>query len=129
MARKKREGSQLSVFKGREARLNRVILQRLTKESPQTIWDLKNQITKNRSLKRTRYHNVNSRVKALERLAFVRKIGERATKAGSKAFLYEATPRAHFAMLLDSFCPDELIDKLSEETLLAVVSLVAAECI
>jgi hypothetical protein len=124
MGRKK--GTELSVFKGREARLNRVILQTLTAGSPQTIWDIKKQIAKIRGLKQTRYHNINTRVRALENKGFVRKIGERETKAGGKAILYEATARAFFALLLNSLCLDKLIEELDEITTLTIGSLIAA---
>ena len=62
------------MFRGREARLNRAILLTLTGKIAQTIWDITKQMTKTRGFKNTRYHNVNTRVKALENLALIRKV-------------------------------------------------------
>jgi hypothetical protein len=126
MARKKSKGTELSVFKGREAKLNRAILQALAGKDPQTIWDIKKQIAKIRGLKQTRYHNINTRVRALEYKGYLRKIGERETKAGGKALLYETTSRAHFALLVSSLCLDVLIDELDEITTLTIVSLIVS---
>jgi len=46
MAPKKCKGTELSVFKGREARLNRAIFQVLSAEAPQAIWDIFKGVTK-----------------------------------------------------------------------------------
>ena len=125
MAGKKSKGTALSVFKGREARLNRAILEATVGKNPNTIWDITKQVTKSTGLK-TRYHNVNTRVKALERMNLVRKTGERNTKAGGKAALYGATAKAQFALLLDSLCLENLLDELDEDATLAIISLILA---
>ena len=126
LAPKKNELTHLSVFKGRETKLNRAILQKLTTSDPLTIWDLKKAIDQTRGLKKTRYHNVNTRVKALENEGYLRKNGERNTKAGSKTYLYEATPKATVALLVDSLCLDDLINQLDEITAITIASLIAA---
>jgi len=116
----------LSVFKGRESKLNRAILRRLTKSQPLTIWEIKKEIDQIRGLKKTRYHTVNTRVKSLETEGYLRKIGEKETKAGSKANLYEATYKAVVVLLMDSFYLDDLIEELDELTALTIASLIAA---
>ena len=116
----------LCVFKGREAKLNRAILHRLTKSHPLTIWEIKKEIDQIRGLKKTRYHTVNKRVKALETGGYLRKIGEKETKAGSKANLYEATSKSIVALLIDSRCLDDLIEELDELTAFTIASLIAA---
>ncbi len=126
LARKRCRGTKLAVFKGREAKLNRIILQALASESLQTIYDLHKRVIKTKGLKGTRYGNVNARVRALEETRYVRKAGVRNTKAGFKANLYEATARAYFALLLSSLDLDELIQELDEISTLTILSVVAA---
>lgn len=125
MTRKKTKGTELSVFKGREARLNRAILRILTGQSPQTIWDVKKQIATTRGFKQTRYHNINTRVRDLESKGYLRKIGEKETKAGGKAALYEATSKAYLALLMNSLLLDDLMDELDEIATLTIVGLIA----
>jgi hypothetical protein len=116
----------LIVFKGREAKLNRAILQRLTKSHPLTIWEIKKEIDQIRGLKKTRYHTVNTRVRSLETGGYLRKIGEKETKAGSRANLYEATPKAIVSLQIDSLYLDDLIEELDELTAITIASLIAA---
>jgi hypothetical protein len=116
----------LNVFRGREAKLNRVILKKLTKSQPLTIWEVKKEIDQIRGLKKTRYHTINTRVRSLETGGFLRKIGEKETKAGSKANLYEATSKAIVVLTMDPLCLDDLIDELDELTALTIASLIAA---
>jgi DNA-binding MarR family transcriptional regulator len=84
MARKKGKGTELSVFKGREAKLNRAIFKILIQQGPQTIYNVHKQIIKTRSLKHTRYANVNMRVRALEESGFVKKRGLKEQRRASR---------------------------------------------
>ena len=127
MARKiNKANNSLNIFKGRGAKLNRAILKKLTKSQPLTIWEIKKEIDQIRGLKKTRYHTVNTRVRSLETGGYLRKIGEKETKAGSKANLYEATPKAVVTLTMDSLCLDDLIEELDELTALTIASLIAA---
>ena len=119
------KGIELAVFKGREAKLNRAILQTLTKESPETIYDIYRKITQTKTLE-TRYANVNTRVRALEETGYIRKIGVKETKAGFKANLYEATARAYFVIIVSSLDLDDLIGELDEIAMLTIVSTIVA---
>jgi len=126
MARKKTKGTELSVFKGREAKLNRAIMQTLTQNSPQTIYDMHKRILQSRGFKNTRYANINTRVKALEEKGYLRKIGSKETKAGFKAALYEATSRTYLALLISTIDLDKLILELDEMTTFTIMSSIAA---
>ncbi len=66
MARPKKNDGKLSVFKGREAKLNRVIFHALATKEPQTIYDIHKQIRTLKGLRHTKYTNVSRRVRALE---------------------------------------------------------------
>jgi hypothetical protein len=92
----RRKGTELSVFKGREAKLNRAIFQALALEGPQTIYD------------------IHKRVRFLEKSGYVRRIGARKTKAGFEAHEYEPTAKAYLVLLLNSISLEELLSRLDE---------------
>jgi hypothetical protein len=119
MARKKSKGTELSVFKGREAKLNRAIFQILFRQSPQIIYDITKAIQKQRGFRRTKYTNVSRRVKALEQQGYLEKAGSRETQPGSQGNLYQPTTRAHVAFFFNRVSPDKFIKEADEETLMA----------
>ncbi len=98
----------------------------LITNEPKTIWEMTKQVNTVKGLKRTRYHTVNTRAKVLECGNFLRKAGEKQTRAGGKAALYEITAKAMFALLLDSLSIDDLIKELDEITTLSLISQIAA---
>jgi hypothetical protein len=93
---------------------------------PKTTWEIAKQLCAIRGLKRTRYHTVNTRIKALTNTSYLRKAGEKETKAGAKATLFEITAKALFALVLDSLSLDDLINDLDEITATTFTSLIAA---
>lgn len=117
--------TKLSVFKGREAKLNHAIFQTLANKSPQTIYDIHKQIRKTRGLRYTRYASVNKRIKALEETGYIKKAGTRETKAGFEAVIYELTARAYLALLLIEITLDDLLTKVDENTALAILAIIA----
>ncbi|MCJ7763096.1 hypothetical protein MUP38_06565 [Candidatus Bathyarchaeota archaeon] len=119
MARKKSKGTELSVFKGREARLNRAIFQILTRESPLVIYDIAQVIRKQKGFKHTKYTNVSRRVKALEQQGYLEQAGSRITQPGPQGTLYQPTTRAHVAFFFNRVSPDKFIKEADEETLMA----------
>jgi hypothetical protein len=80
MGRKK--GTELVVFKGREAKLNYAIFQILALKGQQTIYDVYKQVIKYKGLKNTRYASVNKRIKALEEKSYIKRTGTRLTCTG-----------------------------------------------
>jgi DNA-binding Lrp family transcriptional regulator len=119
MARKKSKGTELSVFKGREAKLNRAILIILVKNSPQIIYDIAKAIRQQKGLTNTKYTNVNRRVKALEKQGFLEKAGCRYTQPGAQGALFQATTRAYVALLLNQINSDRFVKEADENTLMA----------
>ena len=117
MAKTKKKDGRLSVFKGREARLNRAIFHALAEKGTQAIYDIAKQVRRQRGLRHTKYTNVSRRVKALEQQGYLDKAGKRSTQPGSEATLYQLSTRAHVALLLNQVSPDTLIEKADEETL------------
>jgi hypothetical protein len=122
------EGTQLAVFRGKEAKLNLAIMKILSHNSPMTIYDFYKLIRPKRGIK-LRYATVNARVRALERDGYLRKAGSKETKAGFMVTLYEATAIALFAQVFRATNFDNLILELSETAALTIVSAIkAAEC-
>lgn len=111
---KPKAGAKLSVFKGREAKLNRAIFQTLSQKGPTTIYDTYKQIKTIRLLKYTKYASVNKRMRILGEQGYVKRVGIRKTKAGFGAVLYELTMQAYLFLLLSVVSPDDLIVGLDE---------------
>lgn len=114
MAGKKCKGTELDVFKGREARLNRAIFFVIAKEGPQTIYNIHKLIRTQTRLRRTYYANVNKRVRALEQSSYLRILNKQKTKAGFEASVYEISQRAYLALLINSVDMNDILVKLDE---------------
>jgi len=124
MARKKAKGTELSVFKGREAMLNRAIFQTLALKGPRTIYELHKIVQTNRRFRNTKYASVNKRIKTLERLGYIKRVGIRTTKVGFSSVMYGNATSAYIALWLDSKCLEDVMTQLNEasaETLLALL--------
>jgi hypothetical protein len=106
----------LSVFKGREARLNRAIFHTLALKSPQTIYDIHKEARKQKGLRRVRYASLNRRVRLLKESGYIKEVGIKKTKAGFKASEYELSIRAYLAMLLNATNMNDLLAKIDEST-------------
>ena len=116
MARKKCKGTELSVFKGREARLNRAILETLACHGAQTVYDMHRQVLTQRKLRNLRYASVNKRVKTLENSGFIKKVGIRKTKAGFEASMYDLSGRGYLALLINSINFDSLVETIDDSS-------------
>jgi hypothetical protein len=64
---------------------------------------------------------VNKRVRSLEELQYVKRIGAKKTKAGFEASTYELTARAYLAILLNSINLNELVTQVDEATASALL--------
>jgi predicted transcriptional regulator len=116
--------AQLSVFKGREARLNGAIFQTLALKGPRTIYDLHKEVKAQKKLKYIRYASVNKRVRSLEESGYVKKTGLKKTKAGFKASIYELTAKAYLAMLLNFINLDDLLMRVDEANASAILATI-----
>ena len=118
----KPKNTRLSVFKGREARLNRAIFQSLALKGAQTIYDIHKHVKTFRGLKYTYYGNVNKRVRALQQLGYVKEVNIKSTKAGFEATEYELTARAYLALMLDSIKLEDLLNRIDEDVALEILA-------
>jgi len=125
VAKGKRTHGRVSVFKGREAKLNRAIFHILALKGPLAIHDVKKEVRKQGVLRRKLYSVINRRVRMLEQQGYVEKAGTRKTLNRSIAVLYQITPRAYLAILLNQTNLDWLIEKASETDVLDLSAILA----
>jgi hypothetical protein len=121
----KQRNKRLSVFKGREAKLNHAIFQTLALRGQQTIYDIHKQIRTRKEMKQTHYGNVNRRVRELQNLGYAREAGIKKTKAGFEATEYELTMRAYLALILDSIKLEDALERIDEEIAVEVLAALA----
>ena len=124
MAKGKRTHGRLSVFKGREAKLNHAVFQVLAFKGPQTIYEMHKELKAQKGFRYIRYATVNKRIKILKECGYVNKIGVKKTKAGFEAAIYELTDRAYLALLLNQINLDHLIEKAEEDALLSALAAI-----
>ena len=124
MAKSKRKTAELSVFKGREAKLNHAIFQILTLKGPLTIYSIHKEVKNRRRLRHVRYASVNKRVRALQESRYIKKTGAKKTKAGFEASIYELTARAYLAILLNPINLDDLLTRVDEATASVIVAAI-----
>ena len=122
---KPKAGTKLSVFKGREAKLNRAIFQSLAVKGTQTIYDVYKHVRTFRGLRFAHYGNVNKRVRALQQLGYVKEVRLKNTKAGFEATEYELTVRAYLALMFDSIKLEDLLNRIDEGTGLEILAFMA----
>ena len=114
--------ARITVFKGRDARLNKAIFWILAQQSPLTIYDLWRRLRTQRDFAYIPYNTVNRRVRALEEHGYIEKSGERKTKTGIAAMLYQLTTRAYLAILLEGVDLDEFIEKATDSKILSALA-------
>lgn len=118
--------ARISVFKGRDARLNKAIFWILAQQSPLTIYDIWRKLRTQRDFAYIRYNTVNRRVRALEERGYVEKSGERKTKTGFVAALYQLTARAYLAILIDKIDLDIFIEKAPDVSILSAIAAIVS---
>lgn len=121
--RRDRDGVRLSVFKGRTRQLTKAIFWTLARRGPSTAYDIYKEVRKRRRLGHTRYPVVNHRVRMLEELGYVEKIGARRTKVGFKASLYQLKSKAYLAIILDQINLDDFIEEANEAEVLTALGI------
>lgn len=121
------KGCALSIFKGREAKLNRAIILALCFKEPQTTRAIFKTIVQIKNLKGTSYATVNKRVRSLETLGYLVKV-QVEQRAGGLANYYGLHPRAYLARFFDSTSIDELIKQTDHDTALMLYGTLMCIC-
>ena len=111
MTRKKCMGSELSVFKGVEAKLNFAIFLILAvSDYPLKITELLKLLSKQKEFSGTYYASLTKRLRCLVNEEYLKE-----NKVGSEAATYQLTNKALLAVFLDSNNMQEILDKASEK--------------
>jgi len=126
VARLKDKGGRISVFKGREAKLNRAIFHILALKGPQAIYEVCKEVRALKQLKHTKYTNVNRRVRALQHSGYLEKVGVRKTQAGFQATLYQLTARAYLALMLNQIDIETILQRADKTTILSLLAALSS---
>ena len=118
MPRRKRDTVRLSVFKGREAKLNRAIFDILNEKISQTAWQIFSMLSKKKEMKGLTYWTVIRRMRALHKQDYVMVVGEIETMPGTETSLYQLTPRAELALVLDKINMDQFLKEAGFDRIL-----------
>ena len=123
MPKNKRQSGRLSVFKGREARLNKAIFHILVLKGQLAIYDIIREVRKQKHLAGTKYSVVNRRVRRLEESNYLEKAGTRKikTQPGSQTILFQLTARAYLAILLNKINLDNFTQTADEDTIITML--------
>jgi DNA-binding PadR family transcriptional regulator len=113
--------ARISVFKGRDARLNKAIFWILAQQAPLTIYEIWRKLRTQSDFTYIPYNTVNRRVRALEEHGYIGKSGERETKTGFRAAVYQLTTRAYLAIVLEKVNLDNFIEEAPESTVLSAL--------
>ena len=123
MPRPKSEKVRLSVFRGREARLNLAILFLLKRKSPLTGWEIFSELSKQKEMSQLTYNTILNRMVALQFQDYVMKVGEKDTMPGTETAVYQLSPRAELAISLSKINLDEFVKKAGYDKILAALEL------
>jgi hypothetical protein len=116
------DAARLSVFKGREARLNKAIFHILALKGPLIIYDIHKEVKAQKGLKYTKSSNVLRRIRALEESGYLEKAGTRKTLPGSERVLYKLSSKTYLALLLNKINLDSFIQTAKEESIIATLA-------
>ena len=125
MSRRKEKSGKLSVFKGREARLNKAIFHVLALKGPLTIYEVCKEVRAQKGLKQTKYTNVNRRIRILEQSGYLERAGKRKTLAGFEAILYGLTPKTYLALLLNQINLEDFIRTADKNAITVILATLA----
>ena len=122
MGRGKRNCGRISVFKGREAKLNFAIFHILALKGPLIIYDIHKEVKAQKGLKHTKSTNVLRRTRVLEESGYLEKAGTRKTLPGSERVLYRLSSKTYLALLLNRINLDSFIQTADEDTIIATLA-------
>jgi len=123
---KRNEKSKLSLFKGREARLNKIILLILGRECCLNIWQVYKRVSETRGFRHTRYHVINRRIRDLEQEGFIEVTMVKETPQGQKVKYYQPTTKTHLAFLLNTINLDQLIQSANNTEIITLLAALSA---
>jgi hypothetical protein len=108
---------ELAVFRGKEAKLNRIIFIILDSKKLLTTYDMYLEIRRIKGYRHTKRQSVDRRMKALHQQGWLNKNGVRPAKAHFLSPLYMLSIRAHVALVVDKTDMDGFIQTAPEPNL------------
>ena len=120
----KPKNTRLSVFRGREAKLNKAIFHILALKGPLITYDVHKEVKAHRGLKHTKSTNVLRRIKALEESGYLESAGTRKTLPGYERILYKLSSKTYLALLLNKINLDSFIQTADEDTITAMLAAI-----
>lgn len=122
----KPKNTRLSLFKGREARLNRVIFMILDAKKLVTSYDMFLETRRIKGFRHTKYSSVDRRMKALQQQHWISRKGTRRTKPGSDSPFYELSSRGQTAIEIDKVNLNDFLKNAKEELLLLMRTVLSS---
>lgn len=118
----KKNCAKLSVFKGREANLNRAIFAILAKEGPKSIFELQKQLSKQKALQGTYYSSICKRIHSLEKAGYIKTIATNEPQSAAKATRYCICPKAHLATFISKRSSQDLLNIITQKDATIILS-------
>lgn len=101
------------IFKGKGAKLSLAVLMVLAERGPQTIYAIHKALSQTRGFSKLGYPSVNRKVKALEKMGYVKKAHKNKTKRRIST-IYRLTAKGELGILLHLNSPHEVFTKIGE---------------
>lgn len=125
MIREHSKGTKLAVFSGREAKLNRVILQILRQPDALIAYDVWLAVKRIKGFRHTDIKSVYRRMGALELQGWITIEGNRSTQPGWSSDLHKISIRGIAALALDEKSIEDFLRKASDEQLLKFIEAIS----
>jgi hypothetical protein len=117
LAQNRSNGTRLEVFSGKEARLNRVILQILRQKGALIPYDVSLNVKRIKNFMHTDPNTVYRRMEAQEEQGWIGVVGSRLTQPGWCSDLYGITLRGKAALRLDEWNIEDFLRTATDEQL------------
>jgi hypothetical protein len=111
------KGTKLKVFSGKQAKLNRVILQIFDTKGPLIAYDVWRFVVMIKDFSQTERKTVYDRVEALSREGYIIQKGTRPTQPGWPSELFKLARRGKAALKADKKSMDQFLATATEEKL------------
>lgn len=117
MAESTGDGIKLKVFSGREAKLNRLVLQIFEHKGPLIAYDVWRFVVMTKNYSHVGRNTVYDRVNALSKDGYIIQVGTRPAQPGWPSDLFEITRKGRAALKADKKSMDQFLATATEEEL------------
>jgi len=112
----------LSVFKGREAKLNRAVLLILAQEGPLNIRQVYKRVRTKKNLYHTRYRVVNRRIKSLEEKGYITQVSIKKTPQGFISKFYQPTTKTYLSFILTNINFEDFVNYAEQSIVILILA-------